>query len=312
MYNPELKRSYMETLATPSAKEKMAEVFSITSRFEMQYNKDLCQMNADELKNTLEWCTGVYTSSRRERMQQMRRYIKWCIDTDVEGACNAVLTINIDGVEAMAMRTVTSPTQLNNHINIVLPNNNVATVMDIYRTFLWLGFSGIDLDDAFKIKTDEIDFENMEIVHDGIHYPIYNESTASLYRCAKLNTLYKLTGKTKVYKEHLRAGGDLLLRGFSQPDHGNIRREIVRRTSRLYEDGVISRRVNYDDAWKSGVFYRAFMNEIAGVKPSFYDVVKRLADKLHGADNSKIKGDYIRKKRRELKNDYEIWKLTFA
>lgn len=79
MYNDELKKSYLGTIANDNSYKACLRVFRAVEDMEIRYDKDICEMNVDEILTVLDLKTGTRSTSIIQFMSLLRSYVDWCI-----------------------------------------------------------------------------------------------------------------------------------------------------------------------------------------------------------------------------------------
>ena len=111
-----------------------------------------------------------------------------------------------------------------------------------------------------------------------------------------------------------RPEGDTLIRGIRKvPTINAFRTRISLATKDAYESGKTKLRLSYHKVWLSGLFYRMYERESAGIPVDFYEAAERFtAGKTYNF--SKTRNTFEAKKRqvaREFMQDYRRWKVSF-
>lgn len=79
MHNDELKKSYLGTIANDNSYKACLRVFKAVEDMEIRYDKDICEMNVDEILTVLDLKTGTRSTSIIQFMSLLRSYVDWCI-----------------------------------------------------------------------------------------------------------------------------------------------------------------------------------------------------------------------------------------
>ena len=79
MYNDELKKSYLGTIANDNSYKACLRVFRAVEDMEDRYDKDICEMNVDEILTVLDLKTGTRSTNIIQFMSLLRSYVDWCI-----------------------------------------------------------------------------------------------------------------------------------------------------------------------------------------------------------------------------------------
>lgn len=203
---------------------------------------------------------------------------------------------------------VCSPTQLQKYLDKVFAPEKDLTVDNTNRALFWLAFSGIRECDADKITSKNVDLENMVIRYNKREYPIYRESLL-------MDFVYKHPNYPDKESYMARVAGSSILRGVR--DGTTVTSKITNisaRIRRLRDSGVDMIKMSYNRIYMSGIFYRVYELERAGIDPDFSKAVDLY---MEGREYKVYKVRDIKKlkisdtKRNYLKG-YERWKLAFA
>ncbi len=314
MYNEDLKKQFVRGYTTSINTAKVCEtIFTLFEPYECVWNADLCTRGTEELQPIVDSIVGLRSKSACTRLIILKDYVKWCINVaKVPNACDGMLKVNTVGLEKMRRQTVASPLHLQKYLNdICSPESNKSTD-NIYRCYYWLAYGGVAEEDILKIKCSDVDFDNMVVHYKGTEIPIYREALAAFRNCAELTQFvynhpnYKKT----VWKE--RVDGDTLIRGIrANLTIYSMRVEISRRAKDKEKKTGI--RLSYFRAWISGIFYRAYEQELIGEKPDFNSVASaKMEGKTYKLDSGRNTPEA--KKRslaKDYNEDYQRWKLAF-
>lgn len=316
MYNTEQKTRFIKEFTdSVSVREIALNVFKISQSFEEKAGKDIAAMDTDEVQEVFDSVAGVRDRSRYGPQYILREYARWSVRNGVPGATGAAEKISSAGIDRLRSEMVRNPRQLQIFLDALYIPESEETAENGNRAFCWLAYSGISSEETLKVMASELDFSRMVITHGGNEYPIYTESLPAFRNCATL-THYRYfhpnyTFDDAIYRE--RKGNGELLRGFrGLPALSAFRVDLSKRNTEALKEGKTTLRLTYDKIWLSGVFYRMYQDELAGIPVNFDDFTW----KLHG--NTEYKLDRTKKtKRDKLKEisrgyltDYERWKQT--
>lgn len=314
MYNEELKlkfvREYTNSIKTAEA---CAATFQAIEPYEREWDADVCTRSADELRPVVEVLAGFRAKSW-SRMFILKDYVKWCISIGVPEACDGVLNIADAGLDKIRTQTVASPLHLQTYLDSICESESEQTVDNIYRCFYWLAYGGIAEEDILNIKCTDVDFQNMVVRYNDTEAPIYREALPTFKNCVELTQfVYKHPNYNKlVYKD--RASGDTLIRGIrGLPSLKVLRAELSRRSKSKIDTGKTNLKLSYYRVWISGLFYRMFEQERAGIPVDFSATA---AQSMVGKSYKLASGrNTLESKKRRLvrsyHEDYERWKLAF-
>lgn len=316
MYNEELKtrfvREYTDSLSTAEVCQTIFNAFEV---HEKQWGADLCTKGASELQPVVDSIVGMRARSKWMRLIILKDYVKWCIGMKVPNACDGMLKIEAIGLDKVKHQTVASPFHLQTYLDAICEPETEGTTDNIYRCFYWLAYGGVAEEDILKIKCSDVDLTNMVVKYNGTEVPIYREALPAFRNCATLTQfVYKHPNYDKlVYKD--RADGDTLVRGIrSAPSVNAMRVELSRRSKEKMDKGKTDLKLSYFRVWISGLFYRMYERERAGMKVDFSAAAAQFMEgKTYKLDKGRNTPEA--KKRQLAKDyleDYERWKLAFA
>lgn len=321
-YNDEVKQEFLEHVSSRSSRVKAVNtLFKALAPYEASYAKDVCAFNKQELYYALGGAFPLRTKSMRMFIAILREYSTWCIDNGIDGACEAAYEIEPDdiGLDKIREQMVANPQHLQRYMDCVFQPEDLRTVQNTYRARFWMAFAGIDEEDAFNVKTSEVDFDLMTIEHGGKSYPIYRESLKCMHNCVSLNSFVYIHPLYDKRIDRPRTPGDMLLRGTGDDAtnetvmlslRANVSKEIrLHDWSKDSQDMKI--KLNYGKAKLSGMFYRAYEAERAGVKVDFYaSVDEYMAGKEYNYTNTTYTS--VRNNlERGCESDYSRWKRAF-
>ena len=269
--------------------------------------------STEDLQPIVESIAGLRARSRFNKIIMLKDYVKWCIEIEnVPDACDGMLNLKPLGIDQIRHRSVASPLHLQKYLDMCFAAESIKSIDNIYRCYYWLAYAGVRDSDIIQIKCTDVDLRNMVVNYNGTEYPIYRESIEAFRNCVELKKFaYNHPNYTSVVFAP-RVDSDLLLRGIrSNPTVNAIREELSRRSNKYETQTGI--RLSYFRAWLSGIFYRAYEDELAGGEPNFEYVV---ADKMKGKTYKLASGGNKidakkRKMIRDFQEDYQRWKLAF-
>lgn len=315
MYNAELKtkfiREYTNSITTANV---CSTIFNAFEKYELMWNADLCTRTAEELQPVIDTIVGLRARSKWMRIIILKDYVKWCIGMKVPHACDGMLKINTVGLEKIKHQTVSSPLHLQMYLNSICEPESEETTDNIYRCFYWLAYGGVAEEDILRIKCSDVDLTNMVVHYNKTEVPIYHEAIPAFKNCATLTQfVYKHPNYDKVvYKD--RADGDTLVRGIrSLPSLKAMRVELSRRSKAKIDEGKTDLRLSYFRVWISGLFYRMYERERAGMPVDFSaSAAQFMEGKVYKLDSGRNTQEAKKRQiARDYKEDYERWKLAF-
>ena len=232
----------------------------------------------------------------------------------VPGACDGMLGVETAGLSKVRRQMVSGPLHLQRVLDEVFDKETEETTDIIYRCYYWMAFGGIKESDTLLIKASDIDFSRMEITYGDTHAPIYREALPAFHRAAELKSFYyKNPNYSKIILRD-RVPGDMLLRGIRATTKTmTIRSILSRRSAWAIESGHTQQQLSFHRVWLSGLFYRIYDRERAGIPVDFseaaIDFMSDRAYMLSGKSTLEHKQNRIE---REYMGDYQRWKLAFS
>lgn len=316
MYNEELKtkfvRGYTNSISTA---EVCQTIFNAFEQYEVGWGADLCTRSTEELQPVIDSLVGFRARSKWMRLIILKDYVKWCIGMKVPGACDGMLKIETIGLEKVKHQTVASPLHLQRYLDSICEPESEETTDNIYRCFYWLAYGGVAEEDILSIKCSDVDLNNMVVRYNNTEVPIYREALPAFKNCVNLTQfVYKHPNYDKlVYKD--RADGDTLVRGIrSAPSIKAMRVELSRRSRAKMDEGKTDLKLSYFRVWISGLFYRMYERERAGMPVDFSaSAAQFMEGKTYKLDRGRNTPEAKKRQlARDYLEDYERWKLAFA
>lgn len=290
--------------------------------YEIDFDKPLHQFNNAELQDAVNHALGKSTTMWT-KIDALRKYISWCKKNGVEGVEDSVFHLDESSLEEYKLSMVSGPLQLQAWLNEIFPPEYLQTVDNVYRGYIWLGFSGFDDSHLGDILRTDVDFDAMVIRFDDDTYPIYLDAVPTLTNLVSCDTLVMTHyGNIRVRP---RATGDKLLSGIGiqEFDHKNVRSAVAQRVARAIKEGRTRRRINYRKAALSGLFYRIYRAESIITGPvqamsiadtTLYELARTEVEAcdykplLNYKDTSQF---YLDAKYKSYKEQYIKWKTVF-
>ena len=226
-----------------------------------------------------------------------------------------MLHIDNVGLGKVRTQTVFNPTELQKYLDTICEPESEKTTDNIYRCFYWLAFAGMEEEDILKVRCSDVDFENMVVHFGGEEYEIYRAAIPAFRNAATLTEfVYKHPNyppDKRVIRN--RALGDTLIRGIrSAVSVKSLRVELSRRSKKCIDEGLTEKQLSYYRVWLSGMFYRMYEAENAGMPVSFSGAADKFMEgKEYKLDTGRNTPEA---KKRAVMNDYmqdyERWKAA--
>lgn len=315
MYNEEMKsrfiREYTGSLNTANV---ATTIFNAMEEYEKSWNADLCTRSSEELQPVITEITGLRSKSKWMALTILKEYVKWCIAMQVPGACDGMLQIQTVGLDKVKHQMVSSPLHLQKFLDDVFDPESEETLDNIYRCYFWMAFGGIDEEDTILIQNEQVDFGQMVIYYKTTNIPIYREALPAFRNAVSLSSfLYKHPNYSKPVRRD-RVPGDTLMRGIRATTKTfTMRTTLSKRNIKAIEDGLTDLQLSFYRVRMSGLFYRVYEMERAGIPTSFSEAALRVMDgktyTLHGREKLEHRQNKIE---RSYMEDYQRWKLAFS
>lgn len=317
MYNEELKTRFIrEYTNSISRADACKQAFNAMETYEKQWGADFCTRSTAELEPVIEQLVGFRVRSRWQRIIIFQRYVKWCLGNNIPGACDGMLHVDNVGLSKVRTQMVANPMQLQMYLDVICEPESEQTTDNIYRCFYWMAYSGMDEEAILNAKCSDVDFDNMVIRSGNEEFDIYREALPALRNAATLTEfVYKHPNyppDKRVIRN--RALGNTLIRGIrSTTTVASLRVELSRRSKKFLEDGSTDKQLSYYRVWLSGLFFRMYQREIAGIPVDFSGAASKFMEgKTYKLDTGRNTPEA---KRRAVVNDYtqdyERWKAAF-
>ena len=210
----------------------------------------------------------------------------------------------------------------NEKLHLAMSLNPVTPIVEAIRysllgqgqfSWLWLGYAGLDSNDAVTVKSGEVDLPHMLIRHGGREYPLYREGLQAIRNCMELESFaYFHPAYTK---ELPRSPGDLLLRSSGGiPTPGVLRTRVSSKNRKALNDGDTDLNLSYTHIRMSGIFYRVYEDELAGMPADFMSVPElEISSREYIVSSGRNTQDAKRRDfARKYLLDYERWKQTLV
>ena len=288
------------------------DTFKVAAKYEEEWGADICTRSAEELDGLVNEIAGLRTKAKWTRINVLKKYVKWCINNNVPGACDGMLNINSVGYGKLKLYMIKNPLQMDKFLTDVFGDDTDPTIDDVYKGYLWLAYHGVNHDFITELKTSDIDLFNRTIKYKGRYLEIYPKAFPVLKNLLSDTMIYRKNDYAESKRERNRAPGDKLLRGFrtSTVNVRGIRDEVSRKVARANKSGNTDKVISYQRAWMSGIFYRAYEAEELGDTVEFISIANEYIEDKN-FDDSVPHEVRLASISREFKRDYEKWKGAF-
>jgi len=316
MYNEERKRAFIQSYTKSLNTADIAvNTFDALQPYEETYEKDMACFTVEELQPAINTILGIRSRSKWIRMTILREYVRWCQINRVPDAQDSIMHIDLLGLDKLREQMVSGPLHLQNYFNQVFDPESEETLDNIYRCWLWLGYSGIQEEDTLEIEDKDIDFSNLVIHFRGDEYPLYKEAIPAFRNAVGLTDFRYLHPNygDKIVRRS-RVDGHLLLRGIKATTKIlTIRSTLSKHLTECQKKGKTTQKLSFYRVSMSGLFYRMYELERAGIPPDFGGFAVRDMEGKEYSQNSGVKLEWLQNRRaRDYMEDYQRWKLAFS
>lgn len=316
MYNARQKTSFLKSYTQSISTARVATtVFNAFEPYETAWGADLSTRSKEELQPVLEKVLGLRTSSQGMSLTILREYVKWCLLTKTPDACDAMLHTEVLGLSKIRRQMVSSPLHLQKSLDEVFESENENTIDITYRCYYWMAFAGIYESDTLSVKNSDINFTEMEINYRDTHVPIYREALPTFRKAVELQSFIYIhpNYNNKIWRN--RIPGDTIMRGVRAETRILAIRAVTSRTfAAALDSGKTTHQLSFRRAWMSGLFYRMYERERAGLPVDFTEAAVEFADHgdLLNRSRSISRNTFIANKKKEYMEDYQRWKIAFS
>lgn len=315
MYNEQQKinfiKGYTGSLNTANV---ATTIFNALEKYEEQWQADFCTRSKEELQPVIDEIVGLRTKSQWMTLIILKEYVKWCIAMKVPGACDGMLQVEAVGLDKVRHQMVSSPLHLQKYLDELFDPESEETIDNIYRCYFWMAYGGIDEEDTILVKREDINFEQMTIAYKDTNIPIYREALPAFRNAVSLTDfLYKHPNYTKTVRRD-RIGGDTIMRGIkAETKTFTMRVTISKRNIKAVEDGRTDLQLSFYRVRMSGLFFRAYERERAGIPVDFSEAAMRAMAGKEYSIKGRIKLEHKQNRmERDYMEDYQRWKLAFS
>ena len=315
MYNEQQKvnfiKGYTGSLNTANV---ATTIFNALEKYEEQWQADFCTRSKEELQPVIDEIVGLRTKSQWMTLIILKEYVKWCIAMKVPGACDGMLQVEAVGLDKVRHQMVSSPLHLQKYLDELFDPESEETIDNIYRCYFWMAYGGIDEEDTILVKREDINFDQMTIAYKDTNIPIYREALPAFRNAVSLTDfLYKHPNYTKTVRRD-RIGGDTIMRGIkAETKTFTMRVTISKRNIKAVEDGRTDLQLSFYRVRMSGLFFRAYERERAGIPVDFSEAAMRAMAGKEYSIKGRIKLEHKQNRmERDYMEDYQRWKLAFS
>ncbi len=320
MLNTELKDGFVRQFSeSESVRHRCYSVFARLGDFEDKLGKDVYEFTDREMTDVLAQTSGLRRSTQYQTIRIINEYLKWARSNGINVVCNTVSEGDEDVVQNYRKKMVFGVEHLSRLFSAIFGTSGGDGSYIIFRCYLWLAFVGIDFEDAYELRTRDVDTDYMRVLVKGREYPLYKESIPD-FKSAKELTAFRLPNHLYPDKVTIvdREDGDRLLRRMKKAtnaDAGDPANTVGSTIRRYVRDAVCGKKLavtntlTYSNVKLSGLFYRMYLREEMGFPVDFKLIAEMdiANDDISGrrriAKKSRIVAGY--------KEDYAVWKRAY-
>jgi len=317
IYNLEQKMQFLkDSNDDDSSKKAYLNLFvKLNSKVEKDFEKDVSEMNYEELKICISLLGGRDIKSIAWNISRLKQYVDWCIingrTNTLENYLNIILPSDIDNSYIFKIETLKNAEQLEEYLNEVYLPVEECHLTNMYRVYMWLLYDGLTNTEAVNLERDQIDLENgiITVGDNKIEInPIFKKllevtlSTSQLSRKTRngkkmyfdlFDTKYLLRGFKETFVNREKQFGAKITQ-FNK-DYRNITGEYIR--------------LSPDRIYESGLYYRWHILEQSDLPIPFDDyIATEMDDKEYSIDNKYV----FTMKRKDIETSYNMWKKAFG
>ncbi len=307
MYNPEIKERFIRDITNSNEQPlRLLKFFNRTAKIEARLGKDLYEMSLEELECVANDVRGFRTSSVGQLIV-LRDYLSWCA-ANIPGVVSLFDKIKTTNVDKMRANTVVSPRHLQVYLDALFNPESELGSDNLYRAYYWLAYSGVEEEDFLTVTVDQIDLASLTILYRGRRLPIYREAVPCIRNSVESPFFRRVNPKNGKLTNYSRVESNLLFRGGrTTPTKDSVIAAIKLARKAAITEGRTNKSLNYTGTFYSGIYYRLYEDERAGLTPNPLAIAEELVEGKEYYDNHV---EALRIKR-NIMADYEVWKLTF-
>ena len=300
--NEDRKMAFINEYYEGSATSYMS-IFKSVEACEEHFQKDLCEISKQQLVPFLTNALGESYGTGVQRLAVLNKYYEYCWNHGFSGAQETHLSYSdIQKSHDIARNMVGSPEMLHCILNNIFPSVSDGEYSNILRCCIWLIFSGVKINDTASLRVCDINLDAMAITYRDSVLPIYNDAVEVLRFCMESNFI-TIRGPKGNYKKG-RIDCDLLLRSFNPVSWEKLQNGIAKHVKDSVKCGRCPVNITCHTVWKSGIFYRTYLNDDDRILASAYSK-EREPQVPKSADKNAYKQYY------NIKREYLAWESKF-
>jgi hypothetical protein len=193
---------YLDSLAIKeNTRYKTEYIFNKISKFEEQINKDVYEMNVEELQNLFKASDISTKSSIVGVKSALKKYLDWCKARDIIKINlfdKDVITTNmlINQIDDSQMSLYFSEETYNNYKSIIKASLNGTYYLSLFMA-LWEGICGNNYDDLINLRELDINISNntIKLYTTNKIKTVTPELIKALLATSQMDTLESITGR---------------------------------------------------------------------------------------------------------------------
>lgn len=314
MYNEKLKADFIKHYTTSTlTSQRCVTVFNEVEPFENEWGADFCTKSADELRPVITKISGLRSRSSSLIISLLKEYVKWCVENGVDGANDGMLLITDVGLDKIKTQTISDPGHLQRYLDVICRPVEKQTTDDTIRCYFWLAYAGMKEEDILNVSIYDVDFDNM-VVHyskEDTDVVLYQEALPVFHNCVELKQFFYENTRYEMWRDRLP--GDNLLRGIRSEFSIKSIRVVLSKAAKREESTTSGMKLSYNRVRLSGVFYRAYQDEMAGLPVDFRQYVDfiRKGKEYDLKSCRNTQDSKLRQLVREYEEDYRRWKAAW-
>lgn len=324
MYNEKQKKEFISYYTKKNTTAQLTrQIFDSFEPYESTWQMDLSAQNAELLQPVINEITGLRSKSADPILIILREYVKWCKNNGLETS-RGIFEVRLSFTDKIRRQMVASPLDLKIRLDYAFDVPEKETVDIVYRVFLWTAFAGMEDVDAIRLTANNIDLPKLRINFEGHSYELYKECILDFEKACNLIEFYYEHSEPDYVMWRNRAESDLILRGIRTPEvklerlRAAVRQKLV--SAPQPDDGDNDYRkqskLAYNRVYLSGLFYRMYERERAGIQPNFsaivaQDMAKRRAIEEYTLTKTRTLTTIANTMERNYLLDYQKWKCAF-
>lgn len=265
MYNEAQKNEYVEYYLNNSnskdleiSKNLLLSTLNNSEAYENLYNKDIADMNYEELLLVLSRISGVSISKRETTIQNVRNYIDWAISNGYSSQSeNIARLINVNELDNSQniYSYIYSPQDLVDRCDILFSPYDDNKCDIIVRCYLYLLFCGFTSKEVVELKNTDVDILN----HTVKDVKIYDEFWKTILYMLDLTYYIKPVryGERKIKVTN----PDYLVKVLNRPVNSYTSKRISEVRKLYFDNTNIYINLKPSTTLYSGILYRALEQE---------------------------------------------------